>query len=62
MKIEINVPEVVSLFKEIQCQSEKIFELLRLNVQEMVGNYLSEGMSAELPHFLGREPYDVQLP
>ena len=25
MKIELNVPEVVSLFKEIQCQSEKIF-------------------------------------
>jgi putative transposase len=37
MKIEINVPEVVSLFKEIRCQSEKIFEMIRLNIQEMVG-------------------------
>ena len=50
MKIEINVPEVFSLFKEIQCQSEKIFEMVRLNVQEMVGKYLSEAMSAALTH------------
>jgi hypothetical protein len=35
MKIGINVPEDGSLFKE--CQSEKIFEMVRLNVQEMVG-------------------------
>ncbi len=57
MKIAINLPEIVSLFKEIQCQSEKIFEMIRLNVQEMVGKYLSEVMSAELTHLLGREPY-----
>ena len=37
MKIAISVPEVVSLFKEIQGQPEKIFEMVRLNVQEMVG-------------------------
>jgi putative transposase len=58
MNIEINVPEVVSIFKEIQCQPERLFEMMRLNVQEMVGNYLSKMMDAELTHFLGREPYE----
>jgi hypothetical protein len=50
LKIERNVPEVVSFFKEIQFQSEKILETVRLNVQEMVGKYLSEWMSAALTH------------
>jgi putative transposase len=60
MKIELNVPEVVSLFKEIQCQSEKIFEMLRLNVQEMVGRYLGEVMSAELTKFFWAKTLRVQ--
>lgn len=58
MNIEINVPEVVSLFKESQCQPEKLFEMIRLNVQKIAGKYLSEMMDAELTHFLGREPYE----
>ena len=58
MKIEINVPEVVSLFKEILVRWEKILEMVGLNVREMVGKHLSEVMSGELTHFLGREPYE----
>ena len=58
MKIEISVPEVVAIFKEIQTQPEKIFDMLRLNVREVVGRYLSEMMNVELTHFLGREPYE----
>jgi putative transposase len=58
MKVEISVPEVVSIFKEIQDQPQKIFEMVRIEVQEMVGRYLSEMMNAELTHFLGRDPYE----
>lgn len=58
MKIEISVPEVVNVFKEIQNQPQKIFEMVRLEVKEMVGRYLTEMMNAELTHFLGREPYE----
>lgn len=62
MKIEISVPEVVSIFKEIQENPEKIFQMVRLDVQEMVGKYLSEMMNGELTHFLGREPYERKDP
>ncbi len=58
MKIEVSVPEVVTIFKEIQTQPEKLFEMIRLDVRELVGRYLSEVMKAELSHFLGREPYE----
>lgn len=58
MKIKISVPEVVSVFKEIQIRPEKVFEMIRLDVREMVGKYLSEVMNAELTHFLGRKPYE----
>jgi len=58
MKIEISVPEVVSVFKEIQEQPQKIFEMIRFEIQEVVGRYLTEMMNAELTHFLGREPYE----
>jgi putative transposase len=58
MKIEISVTEVVSVFKEIQTQPERLFEMIRLDVREVVGKYLSEMMNVELTHFLGRKPYE----
>ena len=58
MRIEMSVPEVVSIFKEIQTQPEKVFEMIRLDVREAVGKYLNEMMNAELTHFLGRKPYE----
>ena len=32
MKVEISVPEVVSLFKGVQEQPEKIFEMIRVEI------------------------------
>lgn len=58
MKVEISVPEVVNIFKEIQKQPERLFEMIRLDIRETVGKYLTAMMDAELSHFLGREPYE----
>jgi putative transposase len=58
MKVEMSVAEVVSLFKEIQQQPEKLFEMIRVDVRDNVGQYLSKLMEMELTHFLGREPYE----
>ena len=58
MKVEISVPEVVSVFKDIQEKPEKLFEMIRVDVRQSVSEYLSELMSTELTHFLGREAYE----
>lgn len=58
MKVEVSVPEVVSLFKEIHGQPEKLFEMIRVDVKETVGQYLTSMMEAELTSFLGRGRYE----
>ena len=58
MKFEISVPEAVDLFKEIQKQPKELFEMIRVDVKETVGQYLSSLMNAELTHFLGRGHYE----
>lgn len=58
MHLEMSVPEVIELFKSIQETPERLFELVRMNVQEEVGRHLSGLMGAELSHFLGRERYE----
>ena len=58
MKVEISVPEVVSVFKEIQEKPENLFEMIRVDIRQSVGEYLSELMTTELTHFLGREAYE----
>ena len=58
MKVEISVPEVVSVFKEIQEKPEDIFNMIRVEIRESVGEYLSKLMDVELTHFLGRERYE----
>jgi putative transposase len=58
MKVEISVPEVVEIFKEIQEQPERLFEMIRFDIRETVGQYLTAMMNAELTHFLGRKPYE----
>ncbi len=45
MKIKISVPELVFVFKEIEAQQDKVFEMIRLDVREMLGKYLSEMMN-----------------
>jgi len=58
MEIKINVPEVVTLFKELQENREQFFEMIRFIVQEEMGKYLSNLMDVEMTHFLGRAPYE----
>lgn len=58
MNLEISVPEVVEIFKEIKEQLEKLFEMIRFDIRKTVGQYLTAMMNTELSHFLGREPYE----
>jgi putative transposase len=58
MKMEISVPEVVDLIKQIREHPESLFEMIRANVKETVGEYLSELMDVELTQFLGRGRYE----
>jgi putative transposase len=58
VKVEISVPEIVQVFKEIQGQPGKILEMVRVDMREAVGDYLSEIMRLELTRFLGRKPYE----
>ena len=58
MKVEISVHEVAEVFKEIQSQPERLFEMVRVEIRESMGRYLSEMMKVELSQFLGREPYE----
>lgn len=58
MKVEISIPEVLDLIKEIRQKPESLFEMIRADVRETVGHYLSELMDGELTHFLGRDPYE----
>ena len=58
MKLEITVPEVTDLIKEIQQRPEDLFEMIRVSVKENVGYYVSELMDMELTDFLGRGPYE----
>jgi len=58
MKLEISVPEVINIFKEIQEKPEKLYEMIRTDIRETIGQYLSGLMDAELTHFLGRKRYE----
>jgi putative transposase len=58
MKMEITVPEVIDLIKEIRKEPGSLFEMIRSNVQETVGRYLTSLMDTEMTHFLGRKPYE----
>lgn len=61
MKVEISVPEVLSIFKEIQDRPENLFEMIRAEIRQNVGNYLSSIMDAELTRFLGRDRYERKM-
>lgn len=58
MKMELTVAEVRDLINEIRQQPEGLFNMIRANVQETVGQYLSALMDTELTSFLGRERYE----
>jgi putative transposase len=58
MKLEITVSEVKEIFKTIEKRPEQLFEMIRLDIRETVGEYLTAIMNAELTHFLGRGFYE----
>ena len=57
MKLEISVAEAREVFNELQAQPGKLFEMIRVEIREEIGDYLSKMMKVELSEFLGREPY-----
>ena len=58
MKLEISVPEVVDIFKGIKDQPEPLYEMIRTDIRQTIGQYFSELMDVELTHFLGRNRYE----
>ena len=58
MRMELTVTEVVELIKQIRHEPESLFEMIRANVQETVGQYLSKLMDVELTEYLGRGRYE----
>ena len=58
IELSINVPEVREFIKDIVEVPGRIFEIMRFNVRETVGRYLSLLMESELTFMLGRERYE----
>ena len=58
MKVTLSVTELMKIFKEIQAQPGRNFEMMRTEMTQGVGEFLTELMRAKLSHFLGREPYE----
>jgi putative transposase len=58
MRMELSVTEVVELINQVRHEPESLFEMIRTNVQETVGQYLSTLMDVELTEFLGRARYE----
>lgn len=58
MKVDISVPEVVEIFNEIEKCPNRLFDMIRVEIRERVGKYLTQMMRAELTHFLGRDSYE----
>ena len=58
MKLEISVPEIVEMINEVTKGPEGIFAMIREDLRQKAGTYLSSLMEAELTHYLGRKPYE----
>jgi len=58
MKIKLSVPEFLKVCKAIERKPERILRMIRTEIRETVGLYLSEMMKLELTEFLGRKPYE----
>jgi putative transposase len=53
MQVEVNVPEVFNIVKEVGNAPEKLFDMMRLDLREMAGDTLSVLMEWELTIHLG---------
>jgi putative transposase len=60
MKLEVTLSEFADIFKEIQQQPTKLFEINRFDIREVVGKYLTNMMNAELTHYLDRDVEKVR--
>jgi putative transposase len=58
MQLEVTVPEVFEVFKEICLAPEKLFEMMRLDLRGLAGEYLTALMEWELTIHLGRKRYE----
>lgn len=58
MKIVLSVPEFIEVCKAVNKRPKRIFKMIRSEIRETVGRYLSEVMKVELTEFLGRKPYE----
>jgi len=56
--MEITVAEALELINEIRKQPNNLFEMIRADIKESVGGYMSELMDTELTDFLGRKRYE----
>ena len=57
MKMEVTVAEAVELINQIRQKPDCLFEMIRADVKNEVGRYLTDLMNAELTGFLGRAAY-----
>jgi putative transposase len=57
MKLEVTVAEIADIFKVIQERPEQLFEMIRLDIRDAVGKYLTTMMETELTQFIGRDAY-----
>ena len=58
MQINLSVTEFKELCKSIQKRPRKLFKMMRQEIRETTGQYLSELIQMELTDFLGRKPYE----
>ena len=58
IEFSVNVAEVKEYIKGLVEAPGKYFSMIRYNVRESVGQYLSELMEAELTFYIGRERYE----
>ncbi|MCD6193341.1 MAG: hypothetical protein J7L26_07705 [Candidatus Aminicenantes bacterium] len=56
MEIKVSVTEFKELCKSIQRRPEELFKMMREEIRETIGEYLSEMIEMELTYFLGRKP------
>ena len=58
MKMEITITEALELINEIRKQPNDLFEMIRADVKQSVGLYMTELLDAELTDYLGRKRYE----
>ena len=58
MKMEISVAEALEMINAIRKQPDDLFEMIRTDVKQSVGQFISDLMETELTDFLGRKRYE----